>query len=74
MILLAYRHGLRVAALMHLRWDQVDLAQGLLHVRRLKHGVPSTPPLTGTAMRAFENSNPWQETQRMCFSPSVRGH
>jgi hypothetical protein len=25
MILLAYRHGLRVAKLCHLRWDQVDL-------------------------------------------------
>ena len=58
MILLAYRHGLRVAALMHLRWDQVDLAQGLLHVRRVKSGVPSTHPLTGTAMRALRKLKP----------------
>ena len=53
MILLAYRHGLRVAELIHLRWDQVDLEQGLLHVRRVKNGVPSTHPLTGTEMRAL---------------------
>jgi integrase len=53
MILLAYRHGLRVAELIHLRWHQVDLAQGLLHVRHVKSGVPSTHPLTGTEMRAL---------------------
>jgi integrase len=45
MILLAYRHGLRVAELCSLRWDQVDLAVGLLHVRRVKQGIPSVHPL-----------------------------
>jgi type 1 fimbriae regulatory protein FimB/type 1 fimbriae regulatory protein FimE len=53
MILLAYRHGLRVSELIHLRWDQLDLDQGLLHVRRVKHGVPSTHPLTGAEIRAL---------------------
>ena len=53
MILLAYRHGLRVSELINLRWDQLDLDQGLLHVRRLKHGVPCTHPLTGTEIRAL---------------------
>src|SRR5450759_4111630 len=31
LILLAYRHGLRVSELVALRWDQVDLKAGLLH-------------------------------------------
>ena len=53
MILLAYRHGLRVSELIHLRWDQLDLDQGLLHVRRVKNGVPSTHPLTGAEIRAL---------------------
>jgi type 1 fimbriae regulatory protein FimB/type 1 fimbriae regulatory protein FimE len=53
MILLAYRHGLRVGELVNLRWDQVDLQAGLLHVRRLKQGVPSTHPLTGREIRAL---------------------
>ena len=53
MILLAYRHGLRVAELIHLRWDQLDLDQGLFHVRRIKNGVPSTHPLTGAEIRAL---------------------
>jgi type 1 fimbriae regulatory protein FimB/type 1 fimbriae regulatory protein FimE len=53
MILIAYRHALRVSELTALRWDQVDLAQGLLHVRRLKHGNPSTHPLHGPELRAL---------------------
>jgi integrase len=53
MILLAYRHGLRVSELINLRWDQLDLDQGLFHVRRLKNGVPSTHPLTGAEIRAL---------------------
>jgi integrase len=35
MLLVAYRHGLRVSELCALRWEQVDLGQSLLHVRRL---------------------------------------
>ena len=53
LILLAYRHGLRVSELVALRWDQVDLGQGLLHVSRLKNGVPSTHPLRGPEIRAL---------------------
>src|SRR5438034_7869224 len=32
MILLAYRHGLRVSELVDLRWDQVDFEGAVLHV------------------------------------------
>jgi type 1 fimbriae regulatory protein FimB/type 1 fimbriae regulatory protein FimE len=53
MILLAYRHGLRVSELIHLRWDQLEFDQGLLHVRRVKNGVSSTHPLTSAEIRAL---------------------
>ena len=53
LILIAFRHGLRVSELVALRWDQVDLEQGLLHVSRLKNGVPSTHPLRGPEIRAL---------------------
>lgn len=53
LILLAYRHGLRVSELVSLRWDQVDLKQGLLHVSRRKNGTPSTHPLRGLEIRAL---------------------
>jgi type 1 fimbriae regulatory protein FimB/type 1 fimbriae regulatory protein FimE len=53
MILVAYRHGLRPGELCALRWDQIDLAHGLLHVRRLKNGIGSVHPLGGTELRAL---------------------
>ena len=45
MILIAFRHGLRPAEACALRWDMVDLAHALLHVRRVKNGTPSVQPL-----------------------------
>lgn len=53
MILIAYRHGLRVAELVALRWEQIDFAQGLLHVNRVKNGTPSVHPLHGPELRAL---------------------
>ena len=53
LILLAYRHGLRVSEIIALRWDQVDLSQGLLHVNRSKNGTASTHPLGGPEIRAL---------------------
>jgi type 1 fimbriae regulatory protein FimE len=53
LILLAYRHGLRVSELVALRWDQVDLTQGLVHVARRKNGMPSVHPLRGPELRAL---------------------
>jgi integrase len=53
MILLAFRHGLRASELCSLRWEQVDLAHGRLHVSRLKNGMASMHPLTGNELRAL---------------------
>jgi integrase len=53
MILIAYRHGLRVSELTGLRWDMIDFRQGHLHVRRLKNGRPSVHTLRGSELRAL---------------------
>jgi site-specific recombinase XerD len=53
MILVAYRHGLRVSELVDLRWDQVDFRTATLHVRRVKQGTPSTHPIVGDELREF---------------------
>ena len=52
-ILLADSHGLRVSELVALRWSQFDLTDGVVHVRRLKNGRPSTQPLRGPELRAL---------------------
>ena len=53
LILIAYRHALRVSELISLRWDMVDLKKGLLHVSRLKNGIDSVHPLRGPELRAL---------------------
>lgn len=53
LILLMFRHGLRVGEIITLRWEQIDLRQGLLHVTRLKNGIASTHPLRGIELRAL---------------------
>jgi len=53
LILLAYRHGLRVSELVSLRWDQVDLKESVLHVVRSKNGTPSNHPIGNKEVRAL---------------------
>tara|TARA_B110000503_G_scaffold8003_1_gene10918 strand:- start:1296 stop:1877 length:582 start_codon:yes stop_codon:yes gene_type:complete len=53
MILMAYRHGLRVSELISLRWQQIDLSSGLIQVNRLKNGLNSVHPLFGPELRAL---------------------
>jgi type 1 fimbriae regulatory protein FimB/type 1 fimbriae regulatory protein FimE len=53
LILLMYRHGLRVSVMRRLRWESIDLKAALLHVRRLKRGGPSSHPLHGPELRAL---------------------
>src|SRR5215472_6659567 len=43
----------RVSELCELRWEQIDLRAGLIHVSRKKNGVPSTHPLSGDEVRAL---------------------
>jgi type 1 fimbriae regulatory protein FimE len=51
LIFIMFRHGLRVSEIISLCWDQIDLQKGLIHVKRLKNGLPSTHPIRGTELR-----------------------
>ena len=53
MILVAFRHGLRVSELCALTWDQIDFATGMMHVRRIKKGLASVQQIGGEEMRAL---------------------
>ena len=53
LILVTYRHGFRVTELTALRWDQVELDSGRMHVGRIKKGTPSVHPVRGPEIRAL---------------------
>jgi len=53
MILIAYRHGLRVSELVALRWEQIDLQAGRMQVIRRKGSDDSVQPLSGVEIRAL---------------------
>ena len=53
LILMLFRHALRVSEAVTLQWEQIDFKQGLLHVVRIKNGLASTHPLRAVELRAL---------------------
>src|SRR6478609_4607471 len=51
LILMAYRHALRVSELVDLRWQQIDLDTATVHIRRAKNGTPGIHGLQGDELR-----------------------
>jgi type 1 fimbriae regulatory protein FimB/type 1 fimbriae regulatory protein FimE len=54
MILIAFRHGLRVSELVGLRWDQVDLAKRTIFVRRSKGSKSNLQDLARIEVNALK--------------------
>jgi integrase len=73
MLLVAYRHGLRSAELVDLRWDQVDFKTATLHVRRVKQGTPSVHPILGDELRALRRLQREQDPRSPYLFTSERG-
>ena len=65
MILMAFRHGLRVSELCDLQWTDIDFKPGTLHVRRLKGSKDSTHYLEG------DESRPLKALQKASETPYV---
>lgn len=53
LLLLMFRHGLRVSEACRLKLDQVDTESRVLHVARLKRGLSTTHPLRLDELRAI---------------------
>jgi len=53
MLLLAFRHGLRVSELINMRIPDVDLDTGRLFIRRVKGSLSTSQPLEGDEIRAL---------------------
>jgi type 1 fimbriae regulatory protein FimB len=53
LLLLMFRHGLRVSEACRLKLDHVDTESRVLHVTRLKRGLSTTQPLHGDELRAI---------------------
>ena len=73
LILVSYRHGLRAAEAVDLRWDQVDFSKASLHVRRVKQGTPSVHPILGDELRALRRLRREQEPKSSFVFVSERG-
>ena len=65
MILIGFRHGLRVSELCDLQWSSIAFETGTMHVRRAKGGEAATHPLLGDELRAL------RELKRQSASPFV---
>jgi len=77
LLLLMFRHGLRMSEACGLRLPQGDIDSRGLHVARRKHGLSTTHPLRGDALRAIKT---WRgararmkpETGAFCMSERRR--
>ena len=70
LLLLIFRHGLRVSEVCRMKLDQVDTESRVLHVARLKGGLSTTHPLRRDELRAI---SAWlKERARMKPPSSVR--
>ena len=54
LLLMMFRHGLRVSEACGLRMAQVDIDSRVLHVERLKKGLSTTHPLRPDELRAIK--------------------
>lgn len=73
LILMMYRHALRVSELIDLKWEQLDLDKAKFHVNRLKNGDPSVHSLEGDEIRALRKLRRLYEGSSFVFASERQG-
>jgi site-specific recombinase XerD len=73
MVLVCYRHGLRVSELVELEWSQVDFNAANVHVRRLKGSTDAVHPIRGDELRALRRLQREQDPKSSYVFTSERG-
>lgn len=73
LILLIYRHGLRLSEAASLKWEQIDFSGGTIHIRRVKKGTPSTQPLYGDELRSLRRLQRDYPSSPYVFQSSRKG-
>jgi type 1 fimbriae regulatory protein FimE len=73
LILMGYRHALRVGEVVRLRWEQVDLQRGTLHIERLKNGVPSVHHLEEDEIRSLRRLRQKRPNSGFVFTSQRNG-
>jgi site-specific recombinase XerD len=74
LVLMMYRHGLRVSEAIDLRRDEIDLDRSRLWVRRLKNGLSVEQPIAGDELRAIRRYVAMRADALPWLFLSERGH
>ena len=74
LILVAFRHALRVSELVDLRWQQIDLDAAAVHIRRAKTAPPASTVCRGTSCGCCGHYGASTLTPTSCSCPSARRH
>ena len=74
LLLMMYRHGLRVSEGIKMRLDALNLKQSSLWVKRLKNSLSTQQPITGDELRAIKRYLVTRDDRLPWLFVSERGH
>jgi site-specific recombinase XerD len=71
-ILLSYRHGLRISEMIGLKWEQIELEEARIHIKRLKGSNSGVHPMAADECRLVAKlrknqpaKSPWMFTTKI---------
>ena len=67
LLLMMWRHGLRIGEAAHMEWSDIDFRDARIHVRRLKGSRSGEHPLNGDELRALRRLQREQQLDRSRF-------